>query len=297
MEHTEYKIAVVTNSEGKQSLNDLKRTATRHGVVFKQIKFPFLQLHDFENSELIKRLCEYDIVYYRTGMRDTVIDELALILKKKGIPLVNGSQTHPGVHKKIQQALIAGRHGIPHPKSYLIDKFNYNVASGLLGQTFVAKPDIGAHGTDVSLISNAEELAEVEKNRSKDKYIFQELITDADEYRVYTVGNRGIASYKKNPAQHDFRANLHAGGKISKTEPERVNQLLEFGAQVATCFGADISGVDVLYKDGKCLLLELNWQPGWEQLDEVTGTNFSEATIQHILNLAHQYKLSKNTSS
>lgn len=293
MEHTEYKIAVVTNTESNQSLDELKHTASLHRVHFDQIRFPFLALNDFEDSELLIQLEKYDIVYYRTGMRDTVIDELALVLQKKDIPLINGSQTHPGIHKKIQQALIAGRFGIPHPKSYLVDKFNYTVASSLLGENFVVKPDVGAHGTEVSLVSSAEELAEIEKNRSKDKYIFQELITDADEYRIYTIGNKGIASYKKIPAKQDFRANLHAGGGIEKTEPEREKQLLAFGGHVASCFGADISGVDILYKDNKCILLELNWQPGWEQLDEVSGVNFSEETIQHILNLAHQHKLKR----
>lgn len=289
MEHTQYKIAVVTNATG-QSMTDLKQTAEKNNVVFDQITFPYISLNEFENSDFINKLRDYDIVYYRTGMRDTTIDELAWVLKEKGIPLVNGSQTHPGIHKKIQQALIAGRCNIPHPRSYLVDKFNYEVASSLLGKKFVVKPDVGAHGTEVCIVTSAEELEEVKKNRVKDKYVFQELIENADEYRVYTVGNRGIASYKKISNEADFRANLHAGGGIEETEPERVQQLLAFGGYVAGCFGADISGIDVLMKNGECMLLELNWQPGWEQLDEMSGTNFSEETIQHILNKAHQYK-------
>ncbi len=290
MEYTQYKIAVVTNSDG-QSLSDLKRTADEYGVVFDQITFPYLSLNDFRTSDLINTLRQYDIVYYRTGMRDTTIDELAFVLAELNIPLINGSQTHPGVHKKIQQALLAGRHRIPHPKSYLVDKFDYSVAASLLGSSFVVKPDVGAHGTEVAIVSSAEELKKVQEDRSKDKYIFQELITGADEYRVYTVGDRGIASYKKIPGQDDFRANLHAGGGITETEPERVQQLLTFGGHVAKCFGADISGVDVLMKDGECMLLELNWQPGWEQLDEVSGTDFSKETIRYILRKAHESKV------
>lgn len=296
MEHTNYKIAVVTNSSCKQSMTDLKRTANKHDVIFDQITFPYLSLNDFAHSELIERLKNYDIVYYRTGMRDTVIDELAYVLKKHNLPLVNGSQTHPGVHKKIQQALMASRYGIPHPKSYLVDKFNYEIASSLLGKKFVVKPDVGAHGTEVTLVSSAEELAAVERSRSKDKYIFQELIPNADEYRVYTIGDKGIASYKKKTSPGDFRANLHAGGSIEPTEPDRAEALLAFGGHVAKCFGADISGVDILYKDGKCTLLELNWQPGWEQLDEMSGINFSEATIQYILDKAHQYHTTPHNS-
>jgi len=289
MEHTQYKIAVVTNSTG-QSMTDLRRTAKEYNVIFDQITFPYVSLNDFESSDFVNKLLNYDVVYYRTGMRDTTIDELALVLKERGVPLVNGSQTHPGVHKKVQQALIAGRYNIPHPKSYLVDKFNYEVAASLLGEKFVVKPDVGAHGTEVCVVTNAEELEKVKENRAKDKYIFQELISDADEYRVYTVGDKGIASYKKILGETDFRANLHAGGGIEQTEPERVQKLLDFGGHVAKCFGADISGVDVLIKNGECILLELNWQPGWEQLDEMSGINFSEETIQHILSVAHKSK-------
>ena len=289
MEYSEYKIAVATNSTG-QSLNDLKQTAKKHNIIFDQICFPYLSLNNLRASDFISTLLTYDVVYYRTGMRDTTLDELALILQENGIPLVNGSQTHPGIHKKIQQALIAGRYNIPHPNSYLVNKFDYEVASSLLGKKFVVKPDVGAHGNEVSVVSCAEELEVVKKNRSKDKYIFQELIEGADEYRVYTVGDRGIASYKKTPGGTDFRANLHAGGGMEETEPEHAQQLLNFGGHVAKCFGADVSGVDVLMKDGTCMLLELNWQPGWENLDEVSGINFSKEIIQHILNVAHQGK-------
>jgi RimK family alpha-L-glutamate ligase len=289
MNHTNYKIAVVTNSGSKPSLDDLKSTASKFGVTFDQIKFPFLDLNNFADSDLITKLLEYDIVYYRTGMRDTTIDELALVLKKHNIPLVNSSQTHPGVHKKIQQALLAGRHNIPHPRSFLVDKFNYDTAASLLGKVFVVKPDIGSQGSEVTIVHNADDLQAVYTNRSRDKYVFQELIEDADEYRVYTVGNTGVASYKKRVGPNDFRANLHAGGSMEPTEPERREQLHKFAGHVAQCFGADISGVDVLYKNSQCILLELNWQPGWEQLEKVSSVSFCEETLQHILNIAHSH--------
>ncbi len=169
-------------------------------------------------------------------------------------------------------------------------KPSYSILAEHLGSSFVAKPDLGAHGTDVRIIKSPAELTNLCKTNSYDRHIFQELITGADEYRIYMLGNQYIASYKKVPSINDFRANLHAGGTMVATEPERVSLLARFGTEVAEAFQADIAGLDVFVKDNQCLFLELNWQPGWESLDAITGTKFSNETINYILDLIQKYK-------
>lgn len=288
MQHTHYTIGVITNLDG-QSMQDLTKMASQYDIVFEKILCSHIPLTGFAESDFVKKVCSYDIVYYRTGLRDTILDELSYILKKKNVLLINGSGTHRSLHKKIQQALLADRFGIAHPKSLTSDTFDYESVATVLGKTFVIKPDIGSKGLGVQLISSQAELSEVKAKKKRVKYIYQELIEGWSEYRVYTVGPRGIASYKKAPGENDFRANLHAGGSMSPTEPEKVASLLAFGGYVAECFDADIAGVDILEKDGEHMLLELNFQPGWESLDEVAGTDFSKETIRYIQNRAHEH--------
>ncbi|MFM2424450.1 MAG: hypothetical protein RLZZ70_841 [Candidatus Parcubacteria bacterium] len=283
------RIGVITSNTNSQSFRDLKCSATNMQVQFEQIAVPYLELSSFGESSFVANALSYDAVYYRTGLRDTALDHLTQILDTANIPLINGSK-HAGSHRKVQQALIADLHGVPQPKSISATKPRYDILAAILGPRFVAKPDFSAHGTDVQIINSSEALTHLHKNTKRDRFIYQELIEGADEYRVYMLGNEYIASYKKIPSSADFRANLHAGGSMTATEPDRVELLSDFGRKVAIAFESDIAGLDVFIKDGQCIFLELNWQPGWENLDAITGTKFSNETIQYITNMAHQYK-------
>ncbi len=286
--HNPPRIGVITNVTSGQSYRELKKSAENLGVVFEQIPVPYLDLSSFTTSELVRTALTYDAVYYRTGLRDTALDHLTSILGAANIPFINGSR-HAGSHRKVQQALIAELRGIPQPKSISMTKPSYRVLAERLGASFVAKPDYASHGNDVQMIHTEAELSNLHDNTSRDRFIFQELIADADEYRIYMLGNQYIASYKKVPASDDFRANLHAGGSMIPTEPERVSLLARFGTEVAEAFHADIAGLDVFVKDNQCIFLELNWQPGWENLDAITGTKFSNETINYILDLIQKH--------
>ncbi len=288
MEHTQYSIGVITNLNGP-SMQDLQAMAARHDIQFEQITFTHIDLADFASSALVQKICSYDIVYYRTGMRGPIIKELSYILRQKNIPYINGVARHAYMHQKTRQSLLAGRYGIPQPKSIYVGGFNYARVREVLGDTFVIKPDDGSKGNGVALIHSSEELEAFRAHKKKDAYLYQEFIEGADEYRVYTLGNKGVASYKKIPSKNDFRANLHTGGQIVPTEEKYKDMLLDFGGLVAKKFGADISGVDILLQNGKPLFLELNWQPGWEKLDAVAGSNYCRDTLQYILNKAHHH--------
>jgi glutathione synthase/RimK-type ligase-like ATP-grasp enzyme len=288
MQNSQYRIGVITNVHG-QVMNDLTQLAKSEGVTFDQITFPYIPLSDLNTSDFISRVCEYDIVYYRTGMKGSAVAELTHILNQRSIPMINGITKEPFMHLKSRQALIAGRHNIQQPRTCQMSKHSYETASSIFGDTFVIKPDDGSKGTDVQLVKSQDDFEMFRQTRKKTGYIYQAYLSEAEEYRVYTLGSKGIASYKKVLGDGDFRANLHVGATMTKTEPERLEKLLSFGGQVAEAFGSDISGVDILYKDNQCYFLELNWQPGWEQLDELSGANYSRKTLQYILDKAHHF--------
>jgi len=282
---TSIRIGVITNYAVGPAFQELKQSADALDVSLEQIKVPFIELSNFSDSELVKKTLSYDAVYYRTGLRDTALDHLTVILKRANIPLINGSE-HSGSHRKVQQSLIADAAGILQPRGLSMENPKYEKIANKLGSSFIAKPDFSSHGTDVKLITSQADLTTLIKTTNRDRFIFQELIKNVSEYRVYTLGRKYIASYKKILPTGDFRANLHTGGSMITTEPKYVSLLSEFSAKVADAFQADIAGLDIFIADNTCMFLELNWQPGWENLEAITGINFSDETIKYICKIA-----------
>jgi len=282
---TSIRIGVITNYAVGPAFQELKQSADALDVSLEQIKVPFIELSNFSDSELVQKTLSYDAVYYRTGLRDTALDHLTVILKRANIPLINGSE-HSGSHRKVQQSLIADAAGILQPRGLSMENPKYEKIANKLGPSFIAKPDFSSHGTDVKLITSQADLTTLIKTTNRDRFIFQELIKNVSEYRVYTLGRKYIASYKKILPTGDFRANLHTGGSMITTEPKYVSLLSEFSAKVADAFQADIAGLDIFIADNTCMFLELNWQPGWENLEAITGINFSDETIKYICKIA-----------
>lgn len=289
MNHTTYKVGVLTNSDSI-SLQELHQLATETGVVFEDIGFDYIPLSNLKDSDVMRKISSYDVIYYRTGMRETTLQEVARLTHEYNIPIVNASYYTHLSHKKIQQALIASQNHINQPKSLVITTVDYETIKAQLGSTFVAKPDIGSKGKRVELISSQAELETYMKGRIKSNYLFQEQILDAVEYRVYIINEQVVASYKKQAGANDFRANLHAGGSLSKTEDAMLPLLQTFGNSIGKAFQVEIGAADVLVKDGICLFLELNHQPGWRQLEDISGVDFAKLTLQYLLDRAHAEK-------
>jgi glutathione synthase/RimK-type ligase-like ATP-grasp enzyme len=284
MSLTPCRIAIVTNAKPKDSMLCLIQAAQKKGVVFDIINYKSISLSNFAQSDLAKKLLMYDIVYYRSGMRDTTLSLLTDFCDKNNLPIVNGVRTYSGVHRKIQQAIICAQHNVLHPNTILINTASYAELAETLGNTFVCKPDDGSKGKNVTIVDSEQKLDEVKSLSSPaNKFIAQTLITDAKEYRVYTLGSTGITSYRKESGGTDFRANLHTGGSMCKTETDIFEALNTYAGSVATCFEADIAGIDILLKDGKFIVLEVNFQPGWENLKEITNTSLSDDTLDFLI--------------
>lgn len=285
---TSFSIGVIVNPF-KHALQELKKEAESRNITFEQIPYTLLPISELESSDWFQNLLQYDALLFRGGMRDTVESQVAHLLQQQGRVVINASTKHQQAHRKIQQAMLCDLYNISHPRSIWGVPDTYETIQNLLGDTFVVKPDVGSQGTGVALIESARDLESYQSHTDLSHCLFQEQIIDADEYRVYTTGAIGIASYKKIPNAKDFRANLHTNASVERTESDIRDRLHIFAGSVAEKFGADISGIDVLVKDDEFILLELNWQPGWRWIDHVVDENIPEMMIDYIIKRAEAF--------
>jgi len=111
-------------------------------------------------------------------------------------------------------------------------------------------------------------------------FLVQEFIPEAKgaDIRCFVVGDRVVASMKRQAAAGEFRSNLHRGGAATVVElsvDERDTAL-----KSAKALGLAVAGVDLLRSRHGPMVLEVNSSPGLEGIESVTGIDIAGAMIE-----------------
>ncbi|QVL58323.1 MAG: 30S ribosomal protein S6--L-glutamate ligase [Simkaniaceae bacterium] len=116
----------------------------------------------------------------------------------------------------------------------------------------------------------------------KANIIVQEYIKESNgcDIRCFVVGERVVASIKREASSDDFRSNLHRGGsaipiKISKEERA-------LAVKAAKVMDLKCAGVDILRSDRGPLIMEVNSSPGLEGIETITGIDVAGEIIKHL---------------
>ena len=127
----------------------------------------------------------------------------------------------------------------------------------------------------------------------KANILVQEFIKEAGgaDVRCFVVGNRVVASMKRQGEEGNFRSNLHSGGtavRVRLTKEERATAV-----KAARVMGLSLAGVDLLRSDDGPKVLEVNSSPGLEGIENVTGKDIASLIIDFIETNARPPKVYK----
>ncbi|MCK5444177.1 MAG: 30S ribosomal protein S6--L-glutamate ligase [Rhodospirillaceae bacterium] len=130
----------------------------------------------------------------------------------------------------------------------------------------------------------------------KANILVQNFVKEADgaDIRCFVVGNRVVASMKRQAEAGDFRSNLHRGGKgkrVRITKDERSTAI-----KAARVMGLALAGVDLLRSSEGPKVLEVNSSPGLQGIEEVTDKDIATLIIEHVEKHARPLKVSKKKS-
>jgi len=116
----------------------------------------------------------------------------------------------------------------------------------------------------------------------KANIIVQEFIKESagTDIRCFVVGNKVVASMKRQALPGEFRANLHQGGSV---EPIKISKAeREIAVKAAKVMGLRMAGVDLLRSNRGPLVLEINSSPGLEGIERATDKDVAGLIIEHI---------------
>ncbi|WP_341658734.1 30S ribosomal protein S6--L-glutamate ligase [Vibrio sp.] len=116
----------------------------------------------------------------------------------------------------------------------------------------------------------------------KANIMVQEYIKEAEgaDVRCFVLGDKVIASMKRQGAEGEFRSNLHRGGSASLTKITPQERRTAVAA--AKIMGLNVAGVDLLRSSRGPLVMEVNSSPGLEGIEAATGKDIAGMIIDFI---------------
>ena len=113
-------------------------------------------------------------------------------------------------------------------------------------------------------------------------FVVQEFIAEAQgaDLRCFVVGDRVVASMRRQAPEGDFRSNLHRGGSAEREQASAIEQ--EVAVRAARVLGLEIAGVDLIRSQRGPLVLEVNSTPGLEGIEQVCGEDVAGRILEHL---------------
>jgi ribosomal protein S6--L-glutamate ligase len=113
-------------------------------------------------------------------------------------------------------------------------------------------------------------------------FVVQEFIAEAQgaDLRCFVVGDRVVASMRRQAPEGDFRSNLHRGGTAEPVEASENEK--DVAVRAARSLGLNVAGVDLIRAQRGPLVLEVNSTPGLEGIEQVCTEDVAGAIVDHI---------------
>ena len=285
------KLAILSRNGNLYSTSRLREAAEARGHEVRVIDYLrcYMNITAHRPSVVLQgvELTDLDAVIPRIGASHTFYGTAVVRqFEMMGIFTANESQAISRARDKLRALQLLARNGIGLP----VTGFAHSTKdiNGLLdtvgGPPVVVKLTEGTQGMGI-VLAETRKAAEsvISAFRQLDANILvQEFIREAGgaDIRAFVVGNRVVASMRRQSAPGEFRSNLHRGGtadRIRLTPEERA-----VAVRAARTMGLDVCGVDLVRSKHGPLVLEVNSSPGLEGIEQATGVNIAGEIIKYV---------------
>jgi ribosomal protein S6--L-glutamate ligase len=203
-----------------------------------------------------------------------------------GVYSINESVAISRSRDKLRSLQLLARKGIGLPVTGFAHSTNFtkDLITLVGGAPLVIKLLEGTQGIGV-VLTETDKAAEsvIEAFRGlKENILVQEFIKEAGgaDIRCFVIGDKVVASMKRQAGEGEFRSNLHRGGNATLarlTPQERLTAV-----RAARIMGLNVAGVDLLRSNHGPVVMEVNSSPGLEGIEKSTEKNVAGMIIDFI---------------
>jgi ribosomal protein S6--L-glutamate ligase len=170
-----------------------------------------------------------------------------------------------------ESVLIASRNKSEEPTEYLSPPLVMKLLSGTQGIGVMRVRDAKEAGPIIDTLSELDQMICLQKF----------LPNPGEDIRVFVIDGKIIGAMKRKAAAHEWRSNIHIGGRGIPHKPSKAEA--ETSVKAAEAVGVEIAGVDLISVDEEPYVIEVNASPGFRGLLGATGINAAEEIAKYAV--------------
>jgi ribosomal protein S6--L-glutamate ligase len=284
-------IAILSKGGANYTTKRLKEVALARGHTVRVINYAKCYVAIEKNKPVIRYKGE-SLDHF-----DAIIPRIAQSYTKYGTAIVRqfenqGSYTTASSiaitrsRDKLRAYQIMAKAGVAIPKTvFARETANFEDVISLAGGTpLIIKVARGTHGNGVVLAETPKAAKAVMQAFYVEgvNFLVQEFVKESagEDIRALVVGNRVVASVKRQSLDDDFRSNTHQGGvgiPVKLTDEEKKTAL-----KAAKAMGLPICGVDMMRSSVGPLVLEVNSSASLKTPEAITKRDVATKIIEYI---------------
>jgi ribosomal protein S6--L-glutamate ligase len=283
-------IAILSKGGANYSTQRLKEEAKKRGHTVRIVNYAKCYITVEKSHPVVRyngeELKDFDVIIPRIAQSYTKYGTaIVRQFEMQGIYTIASSIAINRSRDKLRGYQLLARAGTDIPKTLFAREtaaFD-DLIEQAGGTPLIIKVAKGTHGNGVVLAETAKAAKAVMQAFYVEgvSFVVQEFVKESagTDIRAFVVGNKVVASYKRQSLDDDFRSNLHQGGEgtvVKLTEEER-----HTAVKAARAMGLPVCGVDMMRSDRGPLVLEVNSSPGFG-IEKITGRNVAEKIIEYI---------------
>ena len=298
-ERQPYKVVILTVEHGDKSITAKKfeKQAKKMGfqTFLSNFKGVFISFENngyrIQGKESSLDISSDDTIFFIRGtpVKDSHLDLISEI-ERIGFTCINSRSTISICADKYRSYVKLKDFNLTQPNTVLIPDDEEETIKNSLEKLDTKFPIIlktlrGSKGVGVLFIESERALTSIVQllyKEDKDTDILiQEYIESKFDVRVLVLGNKILATMKRNVIEGDFRSNYSQGGEVEKydlSEEEKRNCIL-----AAKSVGGDFVAVDFIPHKGEQYFLEVNSSPGTDGIEEANNINIAKKVLQYYM--------------
>lgn len=284
--------------ERKASEEELELQRAIRGVghtarIFRSRRFQMV--YDQESPWLLydrKPFPYYDVIITRPSILTNVGLHISLIeqMEMAGLLVFNSYESILKTKNKIKTMQILDHHAIPIPKTVILSQpEDLEQAVKLVGGfPLIVKKPVGSFGSGVTIVESKRALQSF-LLWDQPKYLLQQYVkySKGKDIRVFVVNGKVVGSMMRSAKKGEFRSNIELGGV---GEPVEITQEeVSISLRCIQALDLKYGGVDIMRSKNGPVVLEVNSNPGFKELEASTGVNIAQAIVEFAIEFAERH--------